>query len=150
MFLAATTTAPAVAVISLSTTVAVALLTIAFVTTRALRLGTSPANLISGALSLSLSLSNLLSASNFSSMLEPVAWTTTLLRSFALMVAVSKAVTETPAGAVTVIFEIFDVTPPRRSLWTNASPMPAPSTPPERNPPIHGLKSVRNFKASST
>ena len=150
VFLAATTTAPAVAVISLSTTVAVALLTIAFVTTRALRLGTSPANLISGALSLSLSLSNLLSASNFSSMLEPVAWTTTLLRSFALMVAVSKAVTETPAGAVTVIFEIFDVTPPRRSLWTNASPMPAPSTPPERNPPIHGLKSVRNFKASST
>ena len=83
-------------------------------------------------------------------MLEPVAWTTTLLRSFALMVAVSKAVTETPAGAVTVIFEIFDVTPPRKSLWTNASPTPAPSTPPERNPPIHGLKSVRNFKASST
>lgn len=84
-------------------------------------------------------------------MLEPVAWTTTLLRSFALMVAVSKAVTEMPAGAVTVIFEIFDVTPPRRSLRTNAEPMyRRPSTPPERNPPIHGLKSVRNFKASST
>ncbi len=64
-----------------------------------------------------------------------VASTTTLLRSLARMVAVSRAVTETPAGPATVRFVISERTPPRTSLLTKTRPTPWPSTPPDRKPP---------------